>query len=128
MSNDETRVVGWKLARRVADSDLYDQLTDLERAECDELIERGNGWEGPPDRQSPAGISCRISRCQYQADCSRIRYCQATIFQSSSLRNFVTADVMTTLKRLREELEQAGTHDKVLSELTALHMRNARTV
>jgi len=28
-SNDETRVVGWKLARRVVDSDLYDQLTDL---------------------------------------------------------------------------------------------------
>lgn len=88
--NDESRVVGWKLAKRVVDSSLYDQVNELEMAECDELVARGNGSEGPPDKkQAPEGISCRLSRCLYHGDCSRIQYCQSVIFQTGDYRRFI---------------------------------------
>jgi hypothetical protein len=129
MSTDnDSRVVGWKLAKRVADSTLYDQLNDLEMAECNELIARGNGSEGPPDKRAPDGVACRLSRCLYQGDCSRIRYCQAVIFQSGGYRQFICNDLMPTLRQMIEQATEQGADDRVLSQLQALLQRASRTI
>lgn len=127
-TDGETRTVGWKLARRVADSDLYDQLNDQELAECHELIARGNSSEGPPDRQSPLGVSCRLARCQYQADCTRIQYCQSVIFESKNLPRFIHTDLLPTLKRVIAAIESGEESEKQRSELSALVQRVMRTV
>lgn len=40
----ERRPLGCALAMRVMQSDLYKQLDDVERADCDELVQRNLEW------------------------------------------------------------------------------------
>ncbi|MDE2607818.1 MAG: hypothetical protein KGL68_18055 [Burkholderiales bacterium] len=42
MTNDANdRIMGRQLARRVANSHLHRELSDIEHAECDEILARG---------------------------------------------------------------------------------------
>ena len=127
-TDNESRVVGWKLAKRVANSRLYDELNDLELAECDELIARGNGSEESPDQRSPDGVTCRLSRCLYQGDCARIQYCQSVIFQTNGYRHFIQSDLIPALKKILAATGAQGDVEQLRSELDALMQRAARTV
>ena len=44
-------LIGYALAMRVLQSDLYDKLDGTERAQCDELIARGMG-KSEPDKET----------------------------------------------------------------------------
>jgi hypothetical protein len=54
MSNYDS--FGYALAMRVMQSDLYPELDERERSECDELIHRGNGQAG-------VRINCEVVDC-----------------------------------------------------------------
>lgn len=65
---------GYALAMRVLQSELYRQLDDRERAECDELIQRGMKPKTFNCREVPPGNGycdmCaigRFDRCRYIA-------------------------------------------------------------
>ncbi len=129
MTSPEERAVGWRLARRVAGSDLYAELSDVELAECKELLARST----PPDRVSserpPAGVACRLACCDYKADCERVNYCQAAILQTEAYRRLLAVDVLPTLRRvIGDAHEEDCSLDRIATELEALRQRINRTL
>lgn len=129
MSNAEhERVVGWRLARLVAGSRLYEELGDLERAECDELLARARGGDANGAAREPEGVPCRLGRCNYRADCERTQYCQSAVMHADAYRSFIGRDLIPTLTRVLESVPAAPEADPLGPALHALLQRAKRTV
>ena len=127
-SSADERTVGWRLARRVAASSLYEELSDLERAECDELVARGNPADAAASERPPEGVACRLAFCTYKADCERTSYCQAAILKTAAYRGFLCMDVLPTLDRLAKMAEADWDGMRIAGELRALHARANRII
>jgi len=129
MSNYRTdRIIGWRLAQRVASSELYAELSDIERAECNELLARGSPADLAASERPLEGVPCRLARCNYKADCVRIGYCQAAILQAKAYREFLRLDVLPTLRTLADVARKNPTTAPLANELGSLAARANRIV
>jgi hypothetical protein len=63
----EARPLGCALAMRVLQSDLYKQLNDAERADCDELVQRNLEWLKRDGSSSNAGVP-DAAKCGSECD------------------------------------------------------------
>lgn len=122
------RALGWRLARPVVESPLYEQLGDLERAERDELLRRGNSSILRMSETPPAGVSCRLAVCIYKADCDQLHHCQAAVLKTQTYRHFLDIDLRSTLERISALTQAEGDLPHIANELVALGLRARRIV
>lgn len=128
MGNAQDRIVGWRLARQVAASPLYHELGPTEQAECDELLARGSPAESGSGERTPAGVPCRLARCNYRGDCERPHYCQAAILQADTYRRILRDEALPVLRRMAKELDAGADPSTIRASLDLLTARVNRNI
>lgn len=128
MGNGQDRIVGWRLARQVAASPLYQDLGPTEQAECDQLLARGSPAESGADERAPAGVPCRLARCNYRGDCERTHYCQAAILQTDAYRRILRDEALPALRRMAKELDAGADASAIRASLLLLTARVNRNI
>ena len=128
VANTSERVVGWRLARRVASSSLYADLSDPERAECDELVARGNPQDLAASERIPDGVTCRLAVCTYKGDCERTAYCHAAILETDAYRRLLRDDTLPGLRRVAKLIDGGVEPSQLAREIGSLLTRINRTI